>query len=106
VRVRGRETEGKRADEDPHPKAELRRQLVVAAERRGGGCNGDQNAASMAAAARVKGREAATAGLTSPRARAAFYRAAGGLGVRARGDARRVGRAVAGLNMSPSPARA
>jgi hypothetical protein len=53
VRTGGWKTEGKRAGEDPHPKAELRWQLAVAAERRGGGCNGDQNPASMAAAARA-----------------------------------------------------
>jgi hypothetical protein len=60
VRAGGWEIEGKRAGEDPHPKAELRRQLATAAEQRGGGCDGDRNTAAMAAA---------TAGLTGSRAR-------------------------------------
>jgi hypothetical protein len=36
VRAGRQKTKGKRAGEDPHPKEELRRQLVAAAERRGG----------------------------------------------------------------------
>jgi hypothetical protein len=51
VRAGRQKIEGKGAGEDPHPKAELRRQLAVAVERRGGSCNDDQSAVSMAVAA-------------------------------------------------------
>jgi hypothetical protein len=53
VSAGGWKIEGKRASEDPHPKAELRQQLEAAAKRRGGGCNGNRNVASIAAAARA-----------------------------------------------------
>jgi hypothetical protein len=63
VRAGGRETEGKWASEDPHPKAELRWQLAAAAERRGGGCAGNRNAAAMVARLGLRGRGGSGCGI-------------------------------------------
>jgi hypothetical protein len=66
-------TEGKRAGEDPHPKAELRRQLAVAAERRGGSYDSDRSMVSMAVAARAsRTRRRRLWDMAEPRARAAL----------------------------------
>jgi hypothetical protein len=70
VRAGRHKNEGKTVGEDPHPKAELRRQLAVAAEWQGGSCDGDRRGVNGGGGWGFEGEEAAAAGYAEPRARA------------------------------------
>jgi hypothetical protein len=69
MRAGRRKTEGKRAGEDPHPKAELRRQLAAVAERRGAVATATKMRQQWRWRLGHRGQQAAAAGLMGSRAR-------------------------------------